>query len=90
MELLPRIRAEFKREYYNGAKGAEALLCDGCHKHIGWVRECDLNGSVFFCDQCKNECEGNPAPPDESRPYVPPSYSKQEIRMDQIINLDRL
>lgn len=32
---------------------ATELNCDKCNSLIGYVYECDLNGSYFYCINCK-------------------------------------
>lgn len=36
-------------------KNATELCCDECQALIGYVNECDLNGSRFYCVACKNK-----------------------------------
>ena len=31
------------------------LECEECRKPFGWVHECDLNGSLFICNDCKEK-----------------------------------
>lgn len=30
----------------------ELLNCQGCHKLIGYIKECDMNGNYVFCPSC--------------------------------------
>lgn len=34
---------------------ATPLECDYCNKQFGWAYECDLNGSYFFCKECREK-----------------------------------
>ena len=34
-------------------QNATPLQCAVCGTHIGYVYESDLNGSYFYCEQCK-------------------------------------
>jgi hypothetical protein len=44
---------EEQRTWRKWVAGAtEALLCDLCGKHMGWMRGGDLEGTNFCCDEC--------------------------------------
>lgn len=49
-----RLAAKAKREakLRRDMHCAIALACDYCHELMGYVAECDLNGSQFFCLDC--------------------------------------
>lgn len=42
-------------EHIRNMAAATVLQCDMCQARIGWVDECDLNGSYFYCLQCISE-----------------------------------
>ncbi len=48
-------QTEQQEELNDRKDSSDPLDCDICGKHICYVYDFDLNGSYFFCDQCKNE-----------------------------------
>lgn len=50
----------WRQQRERAPRESEPLACDKCGAHLGWVYECDLNGSYFYCDKCRGEALNGP------------------------------
>lgn len=53
--MAARVEQESKDRFERNRKYSVELKCDACGVVIGYVAECDLNGSYFFCKSCKEK-----------------------------------
>lgn len=45
---------ENEKKMWRDLARSEELKCDKCGAHIGWIDAFDIEGTKFFCDECKN------------------------------------